>query len=128
MAWTLVIIFFSMIMMHIVDDYYLQGILASMKQEDWWKKQENYCDKYEFDYMIALAMHAFSWSFMTLLPLLICGVPAAFFAIALVINGMIHAFVDDLKANKKKINLVQDQGIHMIQLLFTWITGSLFIV
>ena len=24
--------------MHIVDDYYLQGILAKMKQKSWWKE------------------------------------------------------------------------------------------
>ena len=27
-----------MIFLHIVDDYYLQGILASMKQRGWWEK------------------------------------------------------------------------------------------
>jgi hypothetical protein len=27
-----------MIFLHIVDDYYLQGILASMKQKEWWHK------------------------------------------------------------------------------------------
>lgn len=27
-----------MIFLHIVDDYYLQGILASMKQKEWWNK------------------------------------------------------------------------------------------
>ena len=27
-----------MVFLHIVDDYYLQGILASMKQKQWWLK------------------------------------------------------------------------------------------
>ena len=52
-----IFILLFMIMMHIVDDYYLQGILASMKQKSWWKKQANYKDKYSNDYLIALMMH-----------------------------------------------------------------------
>ena len=35
-------IYISMIFMHILDDYCLQGILASMKQKEWWRKQEQY--------------------------------------------------------------------------------------
>lgn len=64
-----IFILLFMIMMHIVDDYYLQGILASMKQKSWWKKQPNYKDKYSNDYLIALMMHAFSWSFCIMLPI-----------------------------------------------------------
>lgn len=57
-----------MLFCHIVDDYYLQGILASMKQKKWW--QENAPDKlYEYDYLIALLMHGFSWAFMIMLPI-----------------------------------------------------------
>ena len=63
-----VFILFAMIFCHIVDDYYLQGILASMKQRQWWK--ENAPNKmYEHDYIVALIMHAFSWSFMISIPL-----------------------------------------------------------
>ena len=34
------IILIIMIFLHIVDDFYLQGVLAKFKQKDWWK--ENY--------------------------------------------------------------------------------------
>ena len=128
MGWFLVLIFFAMCFCHIVDDYYLQGILASMKQKSWWTKQEGYKDKYQYDYVIALIMHAFSWSFMILIPFLLLGLPPIFLVIALVLNGTIHAFVDDLKANQKKINLVQDQSIHIGQIFLTWLRGSLIYV
>ena len=40
-----------MIFCHIVDDYYLQGWLASAKQKQWWK--DNAPDKlYRFDYAL----------------------------------------------------------------------------
>ena len=43
------IILITMIFCHIVDDYYSQGILASMKQKEWWIK--NAPDKqYKYDY------------------------------------------------------------------------------
>lgn len=36
-------------------------------------------------------------------------------------NWAIHCIVDDCKANKKNINLIQDQLIHMAQIIITWI-------
>ncbi len=115
-----ILILFSMIFCHIVDDYYLQGILASMKQKSWWKKQESYNENYQHDYIIALIMHAFSWAFMIMLPFILVGVNQYSIVIPIAINAIIHAFIDDLKANKKKINLMSDQIIHILQILLTW--------
>lgn len=112
-----------MMFFHIVDDYYLQGILASMKQKQWWKKQSNYSGKYENDYIVALFMHSFSWAFMIMLPIAIKlkFELDAFFGIMLLINMAVHCIVDDTKANKMKINLVADQSIHIIQIILTFI-------
>lgn len=43
-------IFLTMIFLHIVDDYYLQGILAQMKQKKFWKEQAPDV-KYKYDYI-----------------------------------------------------------------------------
>lgn len=110
-----------MIFCHIVDDYYLQGWLASAKQKQWWK--DNAPDKlYRFDYIWALLMHSFSWSFMIMLPIAISqGFDVSWvFGLMLVINTAVHAFVDNLKANVKVINLWVDQSIHMLQILYTF--------
>ena len=114
-----------MLMAHIVDDYYLQGWLASAKQKKWWEK--NAPDTlYEKDYLMALFCHAMSWSIMTFLPILIYSlIPATntnlgWFYLAVPINLVIHAVVDDLKANKFKINLIIDQIVHFTQILLTW--------
>lgn len=116
-----------MLFCHIIDDYYLQGILASMKQKLWWEK--NYPnEKYKNDYKIALFMHSASWSFMTLLPVSIYNIinycTDAFWTmwfIIWIINLIIHMIVDDLKANKLKINLIIDQIIHMIQIVIAFV-------
>lgn len=109
-----------MIFFHIVDDYYLQGWLASAKQKSWWK--ENAPDRlYEHDYIWALIMHSFSWSFMIMLPIAYIqqfNVEFIFF-ILFVLNVGTHALVDDMKANRKLINLWQDQFIHMVQIVLT---------
>lgn len=106
-----------MIFLHIVDDYYLQGILAAMKQKDWWIK--NAPDKkYKYDYIVALLMHSFSWAFMIMIPTLITD---CFIWWLFLINVAVHFIVDHLKANLKKINLIQDQTIHIIQILLTWL-------
>ena len=116
-------ILLSMIFCHIIDDYYLQGILASMKQKSWW--EENAPDElYKKDYIMALIMHSLSWSFMIMLPLAIYNNfnIGWLFVIAFVINALIHGFVDNLKANIRKINLIQDQIIHIVQIIITFVS------
>lgn len=115
-------ILLCMIFMHIVDDYYLQGILASMKQKAWWEKQEKYSEKYKYDYIVALAMHSFSWTFCIMLPILMFNkfdVNGTFY-LAFFANSVIHGMTDNLKANKFAINLVEDQMIHLAQIIETF--------
>ena len=119
MNWVFILLL--MIFCHIVDDYYLQGWLASAKQKSYW--EQNAPDEmYKRDYIWALIMHSFSWAFMIMLPI------AAFvmrfdldvvFVTIFVANLVIHAIVDHMKANERIINLWQDQLIHMIQILVT---------
>ena len=113
-------IFLTMIFLHIVDDYYLQGILAQMKQKKFWKEQAP-DELYKYDYIWALIMHAFSWTFMIMLPLIFVSQIGPAFYVIFVINLAIHAYVDNLKANKHKINLWQDQLIHLAQIILTFI-------
>ena len=79
------------------------------------------CDKY--DYLAALFMHSFSWTFMIMLipTIYILLVGGMWSPLVFVANLAIHLIVDDSKANRKKINLIQDQSIHMIQIIVTWI-------
>lgn len=118
-----------MIFAHITDDYYLQGWLASAKTKNWWKK--NAPDKlYSKDYIMALFCHSLSWSIMVFLPIIIYSlynqIDLNWFYLVLPINLIIHAVIDDLKANKFKINLIIDQSIHFIQIFITWLIFVLF--
>lgn len=119
-----------MIFNHIIADYVLQGILATLKQKDYWK---NECMKngivfndsiYKYDYVAALFMHSFCWTFMIMLPILVVTTytinPIVFLGV-FAINLITHYVVDDLKANYKIINLCQDQTFHMIQIFVTWL-------
>lgn len=114
---------FLMIFAHIFDDYYMQGILASMKQKAWWKENAPYA-MYRFDYIAALIAHSFSWAFMIMLPIALVhysSIDPLAYGIALLANMAIHTIIDDMKANKKKINLIVDQSAHMVQILVTWL-------
>ena len=111
----------AMIFCHVIDDYGLQGILAQLKQKSYWRKDRQYKPLYRYDYICALIMHSFSWSFMIMLPIALrmnfnIGVD---FLICIIINTIIHAIVDDAKANKLCINLWTDQLIHMLQIAVT---------
>ena len=114
-------ILLAMIFLHIVDDYKLQGILASMKQKKWWKEQKEYKKLYEYDYIPALIEHSFSWTFMIMLPIAFASHFSDWWILVYIANMIVHALVDDLKANKLKINLMVDQSIHIAQIIVTWL-------
>ena len=124
------ILLLCMLFCHIVDDYYLQGFLASAKQKSWWEKN-NPNPLYKNDYKMALSEHAFSWTFMIHLPLIIAMVITSkyisitLFLTLFAVNWVVHIITDDTKANKLKINLVQDQLIHICQIFITWLIYTL---
>lgn len=109
-----------MIFFHVIADYNLQGWLASAKQKSYWK--ENAPEKqYQYDYIMALIMHSISWTFMIMFPVAYVhdfNIDTGFF-IVFMTNVLAHAIVDDMKANKKSINLWADQSFHMLQILAT---------
>ena len=116
-------ILLCMFFLHIVDDYYLQGVLAKMKQRQWWL--DNAPKRmYRHDYRMALCEHAFSWTFMIMLTPMVyhiyCNDIRIWYIILYVINTIIHMYIDNLKANKYSINLIKDQSIHFIQIIITW--------
>ena len=111
-----------MILFHIIDDFVLQPIsLSNLKQKKWWAKQEGYSDKYKDDYKVALAIHSISWSIMIHIPLVIMFPSLGQLAllISFIVNAVIHYYIDDLKANKLKINLFEDQMVHFWQICTT---------
>ena len=123
-----ILLLLAMIFLHIVDDYYMQGWLASAKQKSYW--EQNAPDKlYKHDYIMALFMHSFSWAFMIMLIPTIytltvatsINVATIMIVIFFVFNLCLHMYTDNQKANKKKINLIQDQLIHLTQIAGTWV-------
>ena len=109
-----------MLFCHVLDDYTLQGWLASAKQKEYWEKNAPQ-ELYKYDYIMALIMHSISWSFMIMLPIAIyysfnIGIS---FCVMFAFNALIHAFVDDCKANLKTINLWTDQLTHIAQIALT---------
>lgn len=111
-----------MIFLHIIDDYNLQGWLANAKQKQWWTDNAPQ-DMYKRDYLMALFMHSFSWAFMIMLPIMIANgfkVNTLFFTV-FIVNVFLHCVIDNLKANSKKINLIQDQSLHILQIVLTYI-------
>ena len=123
------ILLLTMMFFHILDDFCLQGILANLKQKQWWQEHAPE-ELYKNDWIIALTIHAFSWTFMIHLPILYyfshyseylyqSELPILIFLITFAVDWFIHAVVDNLKANKKKINLITDQCIHIAQIIIT---------
>lgn len=125
-------VLFAMLFCHLIDDFRLQGILANMKQYNWWRKNAPH-PLYRNDYIMALIEHSFSWSFSISVPLLVVAfiqkndILLAFCIGSYFVNTPIHAFVDNLKANEYKINLIQDQLAHLLQIGVMWLIGIFLI-
>lgn len=124
------IILLLMLFLHIVDDYYLQGILAKLKQKSWWEENAN-DPLYKNDYLMALFEHAFSWAFVVMLPIMnevyLNKFNIRTYLILFLFNFLSHAGIDNMKANRHKINLITDQILHILQILTTWIVYMIFI-
>lgn len=116
MSWQVVLVL--MLLGHLVADYTLQGWLADGKQKKWWQKcfGGEIPAKYRNDYKAALWCHALYWSIFICAPFY----ASAYFLVAVSLNTVVHAVIDDLKANRGKINLVQDQLLHVGQILLTF--------
>lgn len=109
-----------MIYLHLLDDYKIQGWLADGKNKYWWQKN---CQnkKYSKDYIIALLEHSFMNTFFVHIPVyLFLYNNINILVISVMIGIIFHAIVDDLKANKHKINLIQDQMLHIIYIIVIW--------
>lgn len=142
-----VIILLVSLFFHVVADFSLQGILSSMKQKEWWSNEISKMDvdetkkikmnsHYRNDYKICLLAHGFHWSVITFVPSFIIlfftqNVNASFisyleinllkFVLILIVNTVFHIYIDNLKANKFEINLIEDQYWHYVQILLTCI-------
>ncbi len=116
------LVLLSMFFLHIVNDFYFQGWLANGKQKQWWEINAPQ-SMYRYDYLCALFMHSFSWSFMVMIPIIFAYTFRldTMFLICFISNIIIHFIVDHLKANVKKLNLIQDQCIHIVQIILTYV-------
>ena len=124
----MVYVFLIMILLHIIDDFVLQPIcLSKLKQKSFWETYVKDNEKYKFDYKVALVIHALSWSIMIHLPLMVIGVGEYSILLSVIINTIMHAWIDDEKANKLNITLFEDQILHLIQVGATWAVLTLTI-
>ena len=112
--------FWLCMLLHLIADFHLQGILADLKQKSWWYDRVSSYDrsKYKNDHQMAMLCHALMWSLVTFLPLAFVVNKYAFSCI-IVWNAWIHGAVDYYKANAFKLNLVEDQTFHILQIIIT---------
>lgn len=119
-----IIVLILMLLAHFFADFHLQAILADMKQEQWWRKQEGYNSKCKckYDYLAALAIHSAEWTLWVMMPplMLLPHIDLGIFLLMAALNMVVHSLTDNSKANYKDINLIQDQIIHLAQIAFTY--------
>ena len=124
-----ILILFIMFFLHIVDDYYLQGVLAKLKQKSFWEENYRVGDApdplYKNDYIVALLEHGFSWTFMVMLPALVWmfyynDFHPWLYALYFSQHMILHASIDNNKANLKITNLCKDQLWHFCQVVIIW--------
>ena len=117
------------ILIHIIDDFGIQTAsgLNLLKQKQWWinecyaLKKMNRIDvtKYRYDYIIAVFIHALKWSIMISLPAMYFDANIWLIAGLVLVNTFIHGMIDHYKCNMYKITLIQDQLIHLGQIIIS---------
>lgn len=138
-----IVLFLLMLLAHIVEDFHLQGKLADMKQRSWWYDQIEHTvrdgqfdpdcleadmladelhKKYRYDYIPALILHGFEWAICVSIPVLFyTGFElSSDYIFMLVLMALVHSAVDHVKCNWHLFTLVEDQLIHMAQLVILW--------
>ena len=131
----ILIVIFSMLFLHIIADFIVQNeFMAKFKQKKSWhtldlrdtfnrpEDARKMVKKYKFDYIPVLFVHAFSWAFITYLPLLHYVFYSKIlmpetWCVFVLIQTFVHMYIDDKKCNKFEINLIMDQLLHFLQIL-----------
>ena len=131
----ILLVILSMLFLHIIADYAVQNeFMARFKQKKEWYIEDlrlnnnrsnevrRFPKKYEYDYIVVLFVHSFSWAFITFIPMLhyvfytkTLGIEA--WCIWIIIQTLLHMFIDHQKCNRFKINLIIDQLLHFLQIL-----------
>ena len=123
-------LFLFSLLLHFVADFTLQGCLADMKQWRWWNELFNqkifslrvvHSQKYRYDWICGLLCHSMYWALLTFAPLIWLADSDWTVAWMVVANCAFHAVVDDMKCNRFKINLCQDQILHLAQIALTYV-------
>ena len=116
------------LLLHFIADFNLQigAKLHDMKQKMWWSRQykrlkmeANDTRQYRNDYKCALFIHALVWSLVTFAPLVYFTKNSYGYLAMIVVNTIVHAKIDDAKANEYILNLIEDQVMHLIQIVLT---------
>lgn len=135
----------AMLFCHCLYDFHIQGILAQMKQKDWWydqfakvsqkqpeREMSEIIRTYGNDFGVALFIHGFEWAVFITIPLFVYvwmyDMSYAAVLVMIPVNAALHAMIDDMKCNKMVLNLAQDQLCHICQIvlsfiLFVWVVG-----
>ena len=123
----LIMTLYSMVFFHIIADFNSQGVLCDLKQKEWWR--ENAPQRvYRNDWKVALLIHSLMWTIMIMIPICwayVDDVSPIMYTLSLIINTAVHMKIDHLKCNAHKINLMQDQVAHAVQLLITFAVFSM---
>jgi len=111
------------LVLHFISDFNLQigAKLHEMKQKAWWRrmfKEYGIIDhkKYDDDWSAAMWIHSFVWASVTFSPLAWIYGDRASIYVLIILNMVIHAFIDNANANLMSINLWQDQLMHLGQI------------
>lgn len=122
------LILFTMIFLHIVGEFYLQGMLAKMKKKRWWYRHEPE-DGGRYNHIAALIIHGYSWSFIVHLPftglIVLCDMfdCMAVLSLSLLSHAVLHALLANDRINHDFLDFADEQACHVAQVFIVWVTA-----
>lgn len=128
-------LYLIVLLLHFISDFTLQGNLGNLKWKTWWMDECNRMEKekklewgsagatfhkYRFDYICGMVCHCLYWTIFTFSPIIWNMTSTLQIALLVILNAGFHYWVDDMKANKWRLNLCQDQLFHLVQITATF--------
>ena len=116
---SILLVFLMMLGLSIMMDFYVKGRSVDMKKRDYWKSCSEFPSTHRHDHAISLVMCGLEWSIVISIPLIALWWPLMplWLLLAIVINGLLYAYFEDLVVNEHTISMAYAQGVRILQIM-----------
>ena len=121
------LILLGMLGLHIVDMFGLNLLSLKMASGKSWYTPGLTLKRSKPDSIIPLLTQGFSWSILVHVPIIALLIieninpPTVLIFITVILQGLVHAYISNENASFRKLNFVENQILHLVQIISIFI-------